>query len=59
MQLRAVLLTLAAVPVFGASDPAIWGPWRTQSEVVVASWGIGAVSVDQVLEALARLGVRA
>ena len=50
---------LPVVAIFGASDPAIWGPWRTASEVVAAPGGIGAVSVDQVLEALGRLGVRA
>ncbi|MGO9895030.1 MAG: glycosyltransferase family 9 protein [Bryobacteraceae bacterium] len=52
---------LPVVAIFGASDPAIWGPWRTQSEVVARSGGggIGAVSAEAVLEALARLGVRA
>jgi ADP-heptose:LPS heptosyltransferase len=50
---------LPVVTIFGASDPAIWGPWRTQSEVVAAPGGIGAVRVDQLWEALARLGVRA
>jgi heptosyltransferase-3 len=50
---------LPVVTIFGASDPAIWGPWRTASEVAAAPGGIAAVSVDQVLEALGRLGVRA
>jgi len=50
---------LPVVAIFGASDPAIWGPWRTQSEVVAAPAGIASVHVDSVLEALARLGVRA
>jgi ADP-heptose:LPS heptosyltransferase len=52
---------LPVVAIFGASDPAIWGPWRTQSEVVARSGGggIAAVSVEAVLEALAHLGVRA
>jgi len=50
---------LPVVVIFGASDPAIWGPWRTQSEVVAAPAGIASVNVDSVLEALARLGVRA
>jgi len=50
---------LPVVTVFGASDPAIWGPWRAPSEVVIASGGIASVTVDQVLDALARLGVRA
>ena len=50
---------LPVVTIFGDSDPAIWGPWRTASEVVAASGGIAAVAVDQVLDAVARLGVRA
>jgi heptosyltransferase III len=44
------------VVIFGASDPAIWGPWRTASEIVSAPDGIAAVTVSRVLEALARLG---
>ena len=48
-----------AVVIFGASDPAIWGPWRTPSEVVSAPGGIAGVGVAQVLDALARLRVPA
>ena len=48
-----------SVVIFGASDPAIWGPWRTPSAVVTASGGIGAVRLEQVLEALTRLRVAA
>jgi ADP-heptose:LPS heptosyltransferase len=48
-----------SVVIFGASNPAIWGPWRTASEVVSAPGGIGTVTVDQVLSALARLRVAA
>ena len=33
-----------AVVIFGASDPAIWGPWRTVSEVVTAPSRRGARS---------------
>jgi ADP-heptose:LPS heptosyltransferase len=47
------------VVIFGASDPAIWGPWRTPSEIVTAPGGIRHVEADQVLEALARLRVHA
>ena len=50
---------LPVVVLFGASDPAIWGPWRTQSEVVRAAGGIARISTAQVLEALARLRVAA
>ena len=48
-----------SVVIFGPSDPAIWGPWRTASEVVRAPEGIGRVEIGQVLDALARLKVAA
>jgi ADP-heptose:LPS heptosyltransferase len=48
-----------SVVVFGTSDPAIWGPWRSAGEVVAAPGGIGDVSVAQVLGALQRLRVPA
>ena len=50
----AAALGVRAVVIFGASDPAIWGPWRSVSEVVVAPCGVA-----QVLDALARLRVPA
>lgn len=50
---------LPVVAIFGASDPAIWGPWRTAAEVVTSPAGIESVSTGQVLSALARLGVHA
>jgi heptosyltransferase-3 len=50
---------LPVVVIFGASDPAIWGPWRTVSEVVTAPGGISRVDTAQVLDALARLRVHA
>ena len=51
-----------AVPVlvvFGSSDPAIWGPWRTAGEVLTSSQGIEGVQVTDALEALQRLRVNA
>jgi heptosyltransferase-3 len=42
------------VVLFGESNPAIWGPWRTASEIVPM-----AAEPAQVLEAVARLGVHA
>ncbi len=48
-----------SVVLFGASDPAIWGPWRTPAEVITAPANIAAVPVEQVLEAVARLRVPA
>jgi lipopolysaccharide heptosyltransferase III len=50
---------IPVVAIFGASDPDIWGPWRTAGEAVSAPGGIAAVSVAQVLEALQRLRVNA
>ena len=41
---------LPCVVIFSASDPEIWGPWRTAGEVVPAP-----ASTDQVLDALHRL----
>jgi ADP-heptose:LPS heptosyltransferase len=50
---------LPVVVIFGNSHPAIWGPWRTASEIVTAAGGIGSVEVVQVLSALERLRVHA
>jgi heptosyltransferase-3 len=50
---------LPVVVIFGASDPAIWGPWRTTAEVVSSPAGIGSVTIGQVLSATARLRVHA
>lgn len=47
------------VVIFGESNPAIWGPWRTPSEIITAPAGIAAVETDQVIGAIARLGVHA
>ncbi len=47
------------IAIFGASDPDIWGPWRTPSEVVTSPGGIARVETSQVLEALTRLRVHA
>jgi heptosyltransferase III len=44
-----------SVVLFGPSNPAIWGPWQTESEVVVAPDGLSQVSVSRVIAALERL----
>jgi ADP-heptose:LPS heptosyltransferase len=44
-----------SVVVFGRSDPAIWGPWRTVSRVIQSPEGIGRVKVADVLDAVAGL----
>ena len=48
-----------SVVIFGDSDPAIWGPWRTPAEVISAPTGIAGIRVEQVLDALTRLRVHA
>jgi ADP-heptose:LPS heptosyltransferase len=50
---------IPVVVIFGSSDPAIWGPWRSASEIVQSPAGIQAVETTQVLDALARLRVHA
>ena len=44
---------LPVIVIFSNSDPEIWAPWRTQSEVLVRP------DTDSVLRALARLGAPA
>lgn len=50
---------LPVVVIFGNSNPAIWGPWRTASEVLTAPGGIGQIEIAQVVSALERLRVHA
>ena len=50
---------LPVVVIFGESDPAIWGPWQTASEVIRAHGGIRNVVASQVIAATARLRVNA
>ena len=50
---------LPVVAIFGASDPAIWHPWRTASVVVQGPAGIRSVAEQQVLDALERMRVHA
>lgn len=51
----AAAFAIPSVVLFGNSNPAIWGPWRTDSEVVVAPDGLDQVSVSRVVAALERL----
>lgn len=44
-----------SVVLFSTSNPAIWAPWRTESEVIVAPDGMKKVSVSRVIAALERL----
>jgi heptosyltransferase-3 len=55
----AAALGVPSVVVFGPSDPAIWGPWRTVSRVIQSPEGIGRVNIADVLEAVDGLKVAA
>jgi ADP-heptose:LPS heptosyltransferase len=44
-----------SVVLFSTSNPAIWGPWCTEAEVIVAPDGITSISVSRVIAALERL----
>jgi heptosyltransferase III len=48
---------IPSVVIFGPSKPAIWGPWKTESEVVIAPEGIAQVPVSRVVTALERLRI--
>jgi ADP-heptose:LPS heptosyltransferase len=48
-----------SVVLFGSSDPAIWGPWRTHAEVLTSPEGITGIRAGHVIEAIARLRVHA
>lgn len=50
---------LPVVVLFGSSDPDIWGPWRTPSEVLRSPAAIDDIPASSVLDALARLRVHA
>jgi heptosyltransferase III len=50
---------LPVVVVFGASNPAMWHPWRTPSVVIQNTAGIQSVTERQVTEALERMRVHA
>jgi ADP-heptose:LPS heptosyltransferase len=45
-----------SVVLFGASDPEVWGPWRTRCEVLTAPGAISGIRTEQVIEALERVG---
>jgi ADP-heptose:LPS heptosyltransferase len=40
---------------FGPSKPAIWGPWQTESEIIVAPDGLQYIPVSRAIAALDRL----
>jgi ADP-heptose:LPS heptosyltransferase len=46
-----------SVVLFGASSPAIWSPWQTEAEIVVAEDSLKQVSVSRVIAAVERLRI--
>ncbi len=44
-----------SIVLFSTSNPAIWGPWQTESEVIVSRDGLQAVTVSRVIAALEKL----
>jgi ADP-heptose:LPS heptosyltransferase len=46
---------IPSIVMFSSTNPAIWGPWRTESEIIVAREGIQTVTVSRVVAALERL----
>ncbi|MFZ0589345.1 MAG: glycosyltransferase family 9 protein [Bryobacteraceae bacterium] len=46
---------LPVVVLFGPSKPAVWGPWRTESEIIAAPDGLDRVPVARVIAAVERL----
>ncbi len=50
---------LPVTVIFGPSDPMVWAPWQTESQVLVADGPIESVTPEMVLRALDRLGVHA
>jgi ADP-heptose:LPS heptosyltransferase len=48
-----------AIVLFGPSDPVVWAPWRTASQVLADKTDIERIRIEDVLAAADRLKVRA
>lgn len=46
------------VVLFGASDPVVWAPWRTESQVLTAPGGIRDISIGDAIAAIETLKVK-
>jgi hypothetical protein len=47
------------VAIFGSSDPVIWGPWKTASQVLAPppNGSISSIPVSDALAAIERLAI--
>jgi ADP-heptose:LPS heptosyltransferase len=48
---------IPVVVLFGPSDPVVWAPWRTESEVLVGDGSINSIRAEDVIEAASRMSV--
>lgn len=46
---------IPSVVLFGPSNPVIWGPWRTEAEIIIDPDGLAQVTVSRVVAALERM----
>ena len=51
----AAAFAVPSIVMFSTTNPAIWGPWRTEQEVIVARDGLQGVTVSRIIAALERL----
>ena len=55
----AAAFQLPTIVLFGPSDPVVWAPWRTHSEVLVSEGPIHNIAPQQVIVALEKMRVHA
>jgi ADP-heptose:LPS heptosyltransferase len=51
----AAAFSIPSIVMFSTSNPVIWGPWRTESEIIVSQDGLEKISVSRIITALERL----
>ncbi len=54
----AAAFSVPAVVLFGSSDPAVWAPWKTESQTLAGCDGIRGISTNEVVTALEKWKVR-
>ncbi len=55
----AAAMNIPVLVIFGPSDPVIWAPWKTESEMLVSDGRIENVTPEMVIRALSRMRVHA